>query len=129
MPYWVGTKNGLVVTWLTKTNFHLGWAGKLPWPPPPDVEPVAQASRKPGTVAPAATQAAPRRSWRRLGRGQRPPSSGGSPDPFALVVLSPFISYPPDMAALTAAAALYRTSSQGQSRYRCSIEISNIIPM
>ena len=24
MPYWVGTKNGLVVTWLTKTNFHFG---------------------------------------------------------------------------------------------------------
>ena len=24
MPYWVGTKNGLVVTWLTNTNFHFG---------------------------------------------------------------------------------------------------------
>src|SRR5215467_4137040 len=29
-PYWVGTKNGLVVTWLTKANFHAGVFGKLP---------------------------------------------------------------------------------------------------
>src|SRR5215207_11175398 len=29
-PYWVGVKNGLVVTWLTKTNFHLGVSGKSP---------------------------------------------------------------------------------------------------
>src|SRR4051794_23399764 len=29
-PYWVGVKNGLVVTWLTNTNFHLGVFGKLP---------------------------------------------------------------------------------------------------
>jgi hypothetical protein len=29
-PYWVGTKNGLVVTWLTKTNFHFGWFGYFP---------------------------------------------------------------------------------------------------
>src|SRR5829696_1505359 len=36
-PYWVGVKNGLVVTWLTNTNFHLGVAGKSP-------EPVAAAS-------------------------------------------------------------------------------------
>src|SRR5579863_5419154 len=34
MPYCVGTKNGFVVTWLTKTKFHLGWLGKFP--PPPD---------------------------------------------------------------------------------------------
>ena len=33
-PYWVGMKNGLVVTWLTNTNFHLGWLGKLPLLPP-----------------------------------------------------------------------------------------------
>jgi hypothetical protein len=30
MPYCVGTKNGLVVTWLTNTKFHLGWLGKFP---------------------------------------------------------------------------------------------------
>ena len=29
-PYWVGTKNGLVVTWLTKVNFHGGVVGKFP---------------------------------------------------------------------------------------------------
>ena len=29
-PYWVGTKNGLVVTWLTKVNFHGGVDGKFP---------------------------------------------------------------------------------------------------
>src|SRR6266487_2190817 len=29
-PYWVGTKNGLVVTWLTKANFHAGVDGKSP---------------------------------------------------------------------------------------------------
>ena len=35
MPYWVGTKNGFVVTWLTKTKFHSGVSGKLPPDPPP----------------------------------------------------------------------------------------------
>src|SRR5690348_2340123 len=29
-PYWVGVKNGLVVTWLMKTNFQLGVFGKFP---------------------------------------------------------------------------------------------------
>src|SRR6266516_1350762 len=29
-PYWVGTKNGFVVTWLTKENFQGGVFGKLP---------------------------------------------------------------------------------------------------
>src|SRR5215203_4919145 len=29
-PYWVGVKNGLVVTWLTNTNFHFGVSGKSP---------------------------------------------------------------------------------------------------
>src|SRR4051812_8378248 len=33
MPYWVGVKNGFVVTWLTKTNLYFGVAGKLPAPP------------------------------------------------------------------------------------------------
>src|SRR3954466_4338323 len=33
MPYRVGTKNGLVVTWLTNTNRHLGVDGKSPLPP------------------------------------------------------------------------------------------------
>src|SRR6266851_3713996 len=29
-PYWVGTKKGLVVTWLMKANFHGGVLGKFP---------------------------------------------------------------------------------------------------
>src|SRR3954449_11251823 len=29
-PYWVGVKNGFVVTWLTKTNFQFGVFGKFP---------------------------------------------------------------------------------------------------
>src|SRR5918911_1230931 len=33
-PYCVGVKNGLVVTWLTNTNFHFGVFGKSPTPPP-----------------------------------------------------------------------------------------------
>src|ERR687888_1369166 len=32
-PYWVGVKKGLVVTWLTNTNFHFGVEGKSPAPP------------------------------------------------------------------------------------------------
>src|SRR5918996_4783033 len=31
-PYWVGVKNGLVVTWLMNTNFHFGVEGKSPAP-------------------------------------------------------------------------------------------------
>src|SRR5579884_1552966 len=38
MPYWVGTKKGFVVTWLTKTKFHWGCGGKLPSVLPDDVD-------------------------------------------------------------------------------------------
>src|ERR671934_1890372 len=31
-PYWVGVKNGLVVTWQTNTNRYLGVEGKSPAP-------------------------------------------------------------------------------------------------
>jgi hypothetical protein len=34
-PYCVGVKNGLVVTWQTNVNFHLGVLGKLPAVPLP----------------------------------------------------------------------------------------------
>ena len=30
MPYWVGVKNELSVTWFTNVNFHLGVVGNLP---------------------------------------------------------------------------------------------------
>src|SRR3954447_6611975 len=33
-PYWVGVKNGFVVTWLTKVNRYFLVDGKLPGPPP-----------------------------------------------------------------------------------------------
>src|SRR4051812_2202608 len=33
IPYWVGVKNGFVVTWLTNTNLYLGVGGKFPAPP------------------------------------------------------------------------------------------------
>src|SRR5256885_1734699 len=45
-PYWVGVKNGLVVTWLTKTNFHFGVAGNWPAPPLADVPPRAPSRRR-----------------------------------------------------------------------------------
>src|SRR5215470_17806219 len=32
-PYWVGVKNGFVVTWQTNTNFQFGVFGKLPTAP------------------------------------------------------------------------------------------------
>src|SRR5580700_153669 len=32
-PYWVGPKNGLVVTWLTNQNCHFGVLGKSPATP------------------------------------------------------------------------------------------------
>src|SRR3712207_4640499 len=38
IPYCVGTKNGLVVTWLTNTKLYSGVSGKLP-PDPPDPPP------------------------------------------------------------------------------------------
>src|ERR687897_2467079 len=34
-PYWVGVKNGFVVTWQTKVNFHFGVDGKFPTVPEP----------------------------------------------------------------------------------------------
>src|ERR671931_892051 len=32
-PYWVGVKNGFVVTWQTNTNLYLGVFGKFPVAP------------------------------------------------------------------------------------------------
>ena len=68
MPYWVGTKKGLVVTWLTKTNFHLLWLGKLPCPPPPLLADDWHAAKKPGMVAAVVAMAAVRNSRRRVSR-------------------------------------------------------------
>jgi hypothetical protein len=52
MPYWVGTKNGFVVTWLTNTNLHSGCLGR-----PPD-SPAARAD-SPRPTAASASRPAP----------------------------------------------------------------------
>ena len=77
MPYWVGTKNGFVVTWLTNTKFHSGVSGKLPWhrsPPPPPL-PAASSSSSPPQLAsnPAAAVAPIARSTSRRERPIRVP--------------------------------------------------------
>jgi hypothetical protein len=69
-PYWVGVKNGLVVTWLTKTNFHFGVLGKLPmasaflesWSP--------QAASRPVAASAAPVRPVPVSSRRRVVRGR-----------------------------------------------------------
>ncbi len=59
IPYTVGTKNGLVVTWLTKTKFHSGVSGKFPAPEPPvaAVLPVPPEPPAVVAVAPSLVQA------------------------------------------------------------------------
>src|SRR5215216_2665874 len=55
-PYWVGTKNGFVVTWLTNTKRYLGVFGKSPAPASPS---LAAFSLDLPHAASAATRAAP----------------------------------------------------------------------
>ena len=68
MPYCVGTKNGFVVTWLTKTKFHSGVFGKLP-PDPPDPPPpwlaCCASGLHPLTNSPADASALAARNCRR----------------------------------------------------------------
>src|SRR6202167_4488836 len=76
-PYWVGVKNELSVTWLTKVNCHLGVVGKLPAaaftaPELPDVlaellEELLQAAISAEAAAVALNRPAPSRSRRREG--------------------------------------------------------------
>src|SRR5215469_4531122 len=69
-PYWVGTKNGFVVTWLTNQNFHAGVLGKLP---AADVAAFAlllfepQAASRADAAAVALTSPVPLSSRRRVG--------------------------------------------------------------
>src|SRR5262249_7196774 len=69
-PYCVGVKNGLVVTWLTNTNFHFGVDGNWPTPPLAE-EPESfllldeQAASSADAAAEALTVRAPLRSPRR----------------------------------------------------------------
>ena len=77
MPYWVGTKNGLVVTWLTNTKFHSGVSGKLPWaplpPPPPPASPSSSSSSPQLARSPAAAVTPIARSTSRRDRPIREP--------------------------------------------------------
>src|SRR6266568_6650060 len=73
-PYWVGTKNGFVVTWLTKVNFHFGVVGKFPatlFAPPPgwvDAVPAElHAVSSADAAAVALTRPVPASSRRRVG--------------------------------------------------------------
>ena len=73
MPYWVGTKKGLVVTWLTNQNCHEGVLGKAPEP----LAPLAalldelQAVSRADAAAVALTSPAPAISRRRVGLSLR----------------------------------------------------------
>src|SRR5262245_38499981 len=73
-PYWVGTKNGLVVTWLTKVNFHGGVDGKFPAAAAPAVLVLLplllveeQAASSADAAAVALTRPVPVSSFRRVG--------------------------------------------------------------
>src|SRR5215813_10709012 len=73
-PYWVGTKNGLVVTWLTKVNFHGGVDGKFPAAAAPAVLVLLplllveeQAASSAEAAAVALTRPVPVSSFRRVG--------------------------------------------------------------
>src|SRR6266511_5328878 len=67
-PYWVGVKNGLVVTWLTNTNFHLGVDGKSPAPAAaasPLLSSLPHAASSADAASPALASPAPVSSRRR----------------------------------------------------------------
>ena len=71
-PYWVGTKNGLVVTWLTKANFHCGLREVPPAVPlsgavPPLLLDEQQAASSAEAAAVALTRPVPVSSFRRVG--------------------------------------------------------------
>src|SRR6266540_556279 len=56
-PYWVGVKNGLVVTWLTNTNFHFGVEGKSPAPAAADEDDLLSLEVQAASSADAASEA------------------------------------------------------------------------
>src|SRR5215208_5395955 len=68
MPYWVGMKNGFVVTWLTKTKFHSGVFGKLP-PDPPEPHPGSPAAPPHACTLRATVPRTPARSPRETACG------------------------------------------------------------
>src|SRR3954469_9550223 len=69
-PYWVGTKNGFVVTWLMNANFHLGCFGK------DDAAPVTAPNALSAPTRAGSESAAPPRAIRRSREARSTP-----PDP------------------------------------------------
>src|SRR4051812_13479367 len=59
MPYCVGTKNGFVVTWLTKTNLYFGVFGKFPAPASELLLPELSSLDLPHAASAVASMAAP----------------------------------------------------------------------
>ena len=98
-PYCVGTKKALVVTWLTKTNFHRGVSANGPAPPPSPPPPSPSPSSPPhaaarsGMEASAVPSALRAMSWRRL--RPRPSPVGREARPFSST-LTPFLRLPRD---------------------------------
>ena len=73
MPYWVGVKNGLVVTWLTNTNLYSGCEPNTEAELPPEedaLEPHASSSALTEPTA-APVSAVRRRNERRSNPGAR----------------------------------------------------------
>jgi hypothetical protein len=58
IPYCVGTKNGFVVTWFTKTKFQSGVSGKRPTPLPPP-PPAAAGSASLSAASPPPLESSP----------------------------------------------------------------------
>ena len=58
-PYCVGTKNGFVVTWLTKTKLYSGVSGKLPAPALPLLAALSSSLDLPHAASAVASRAAP----------------------------------------------------------------------
>src|SRR5438105_12308224 len=72
-PYWVGTKNEFVVTWLTNTNLYfLCDPNTLAEPPPPDALVPHALNRPPTEPEAMPVSAVRRRNARRLNPGVRP---------------------------------------------------------
>src|SRR5215218_3564111 len=121
MPYCVGTKNGFVVTWLTKTKFHSGVFGKLP-PDPPEPPPwlaCCAASRlHPASNSPADASALPARNC------LRPSLRSSVPDPRSLIS-TPVYSSP---TTLPLPALLYQYLSVSSAPVGCCSGTSPLVP-
>jgi hypothetical protein len=78
-PYWVGTKNGFVVTWLTNTKRYLGVDGKSPGPPLSSALLLSLSSLDLPQAATAAATAAPPPSRAERCKNERRAMPGRTP--------------------------------------------------